>query len=570
MRCAIYARYSSDLQRDSSIDDQIRQCREYARAKGWSVVEQFVRSDRAMSAGSTTGRTSLDQLLKDAERHSRSFDCLLVDDTSRLARNLEDSLRIVKTLEFFGVNFCSVSQNLNSGDKSARSLLTLHGMMDEQFLVGLAEKVHRGQEGQVRKGLQAGGRCYGYRNVPIEDPTRVEKYGRPAVIGVRLEIKDDEAAIVRRIFDSYAAGMGLARIAKMLNSEGVPAPQTPRTRELRAWCISSLHEMLRNERYRGVYVWNRTEKKRSPKTGRKVSRPRPESEWVRADAPGWRIVTDQQWTAVVDRIRSFRDALSSNVVGGMNRTAQSCTYLFSGLLTCSRCNARMVIIGGGKRGYIKYGCPSHRYKGVCNNRLTIRRDRLETQLLDALERKLLRNDMADYLATRFEEEANKRIREWEREDHVSVRAGLIKRRDELKAKERRICDAIAQGNSPESLIAYLKELESEIAQISQRLTTKKPVEARLAPVNMRQFALEKVLHLRDMLHSDNIPAARLVLQKHIGRLIMTPTLKEGKPVYEVSGKVDLAPMGGKGVMEMVAREGLEPPTPAFSGLRSTN
>ena len=228
------------------------------------------------------------------------------------------------------------------------------------------------QEGQGQ-GLQAGGRCYGYRNVPIEDPTRVEKYGRPAVIGVRLEIKDDEAEIVRRIFDSYAAGMGLARIAKMLNGEGVPAPQT--TRERRAWCISSLHEMLRNERYRGVNVWNRTEKKRSPKTGRKVSRRRPESEWVRADAPGWRIVTDQQWSAVVDRIRSFRDALPGSVVGGMNRTTQSCTYLFSGLLTCSHCNARLVIIGGGKRGYIKYGCPSHRYKGsLCRNRLTIRRD----------------------------------------------------------------------------------------------------------------------------------------------------------------------------------------------------
>jgi len=564
MRCAIYARYSSDLQRDSSIDDQIRQCRDYARVKGWSIVEQFVRSDRAISAGSTIGRSSLDQLLKDAEGHTRSFDCLLVDDTSRLARNLEDSLRIVKTLDFFGVKFCSVSQNLNSGDKSSRSLLTLHGMMDEQFLVGLAEKVHRGQEGQVRKGLQAGGRCYGYRNVPIEDPTRVEKYGRPAVIGVRLEIKEDEAEIVRRIFDSYAAGMGLARIAKMLNGEGVPAPQT--TRERRAWCISSLHEMLRNERYRGVNVWNRTEKKRSPKTGRKVSRRRPESEWVRADAPGWRIVTDQQWSAVVDRIRSFRDALPGSVVGGMNRTTQSCTYLFSGLLTCSHCNARLVIIGGGKRGYIKYGCPSHRYKGVCENRLTIRRDRLERQLLDALERKILRNDMADYLVTRFEEQLSKRIRDWEREDHVSARAGLIKRRDELKAKERRICDAIAQGNSPESLIAYLKELETEITQVSRQLETAKPVATTFAGANVRQFALEKVLHLRDMLHSENIPAARLVLQKHIGRLIMTPTLREGKPVYEVSGKVDFAPIGGKDVMEMVAREGLEPPTPAFSGL----
>ncbi len=95
-------------------------------------------------------------------------------------------------------------------------------------------------------------------------------------------------------------------------------------------------------------------------------------------------MTDQQWSAVVDRIHSFRDALSGSVIGGMNRTTQSRAYLFSGLLTCSHCNARMIIIGGGKRGYIKYGCPSHRYKGVCDNRLTIRQDRLERQLLDVL------------------------------------------------------------------------------------------------------------------------------------------------------------------------------------------
>ena len=117
--------------------------------------------------------------------------------------------------------------------------------------------------------------------------------------------------------------------------------------------------------------------------------------------------------------------------------------------------------------------------------------------------------MADYLVTRFEEQLSKRIRDWEREDHVSARAGLIKRRDELKAKERRICDAIAQGNSPESLIAYLKELETEITQVSRQLETAKPVVTTFAGANVRQFALEKVLHLRDMLHSGNIPAARV-------------------------------------------------------------
>ena len=77
-------------------------------------------------------------------------------------------------------------------------------MMDVQYLVGLADEVHRGQEGRVLKGLIPGGRCYGYVNVPIEDPSRQGKYGRPAVSGVRLEIHQEQARVVRRIFEMYA------------------------------------------------------------------------------------------------------------------------------------------------------------------------------------------------------------------------------------------------------------------------------------------------------------------------------------------------------------------------------
>jgi hypothetical protein len=70
-----------------------------------------------------------------------------------------------------------VSQGIDTLDKMARQLVALNGMMDEQFLVGLADKVHRGQEGRVLKGLNPGGKLYGYTNVPILSPTRPGKYG---------------------------------------------------------------------------------------------------------------------------------------------------------------------------------------------------------------------------------------------------------------------------------------------------------------------------------------------------------------------------------------------------------
>jgi len=253
MRCAIYARYSTNMQRAASIEDQIRQCRVYAaQQSGYEIADEFVVFDKALTGATIHGRDSLTSLLEAAKREPRPFDVLLVDDTSRLARNTEDSLRTVAIFKFYGVAVVSVSQGIDSRQRSARQLLTLHAMIDEEYIVGVADKVHRGQEGRVLQGLVSGGRCYGYKNVPIEDPTKTAKYGRPAVIGVRAKIDPEQAAVVVRIFEMCADGMSLAQIAKKLNSEGVLAPQPPRTRKQRAWVTSSIREMLYNERYRGA------------------------------------------------------------------------------------------------------------------------------------------------------------------------------------------------------------------------------------------------------------------------------------------------------------------------------
>jgi len=186
IRCAIYARYSSDLQRDSSIEDQIRKCREYAARQGWLVLDTHIFVDEEISGASVQQRKGLQSLIEAVKGNPKPFDRVLVDDSSRLARNLEDALRIESILRFNSVFVTSVSQGFDSQQKSARQLLTLHGMIDEQFLQGLADKVHRGQEGRVLKGLIAGGRCFGYKNIPIEDLSRPAKYGRPAVTGVKL------------------------------------------------------------------------------------------------------------------------------------------------------------------------------------------------------------------------------------------------------------------------------------------------------------------------------------------------------------------------------------------------
>ena len=164
--------------------------------------------------------------MKTAQTKGRPFNCLLIDDSSRLARNLADTVRTVKILKFVGVEVVSVSQGIDSAQGNAGALFAMHGMMDEEYLTDLGRKVYRGQAGRALHGYTTGGRLYGFNNVPIEDPTRKGKYGRPAVLGVRLDINPEQAAIVVRIYKMYAEGMGQGTISMRLNRR-VSRPQRP-------------------------------------------------------------------------------------------------------------------------------------------------------------------------------------------------------------------------------------------------------------------------------------------------------------------------------------------------------
>jgi hypothetical protein len=153
------------------------------------------------------------------------------------------------------------------------------------YIQELAKKTHRGVEGRALQGFHPGGRCFGYRSIPIEDATRTDSYGRPQILGVKLEVHTQQAAIVRRIFADYGAGDSIKTIAKKLNAEGVTSPAPHSGRRNPSWAPSAISVMLHNERYRGTAVWNRTRKVRDPRTGRRVQRLRQRAEWTVVDAP---------------------------------------------------------------------------------------------------------------------------------------------------------------------------------------------------------------------------------------------------------------------------------------------
>jgi site-specific DNA recombinase len=201
----------------------VRKCREHAKQCGWTVLDSHIYSDEAIS-GATDDRFGLRRMLAAATSKEKRFDVVLVDDTSRVSRTLKDSFTIHDELRFAGVRLVFVSQGIDTDSEQPEVLLATHGIVDSLYLKELGKKVHRCVEGKALSGLHTGGRCFGYRNVPIEDTARVNQHGRPLITGVRLEVREDQASIVRRIFQMYADGSSLQRIAKQLNVEKIVSP----------------------------------------------------------------------------------------------------------------------------------------------------------------------------------------------------------------------------------------------------------------------------------------------------------------------------------------------------------
>jgi site-specific DNA recombinase len=389
-RAAIYTRYSSHMQKQTSTADQIYQCREAAESNGWSVADEHIRSDEERTGQTLFGRDGLAELLEMAKSKPRPFDVVVVDESSRLGRDQADTLNLLKRLRFLGVELYIVSYRLCSNQPYFADMFSHMTRRDEEASVQHSWRVRRGKKGRFREGYHPGGRCYGYTNEPIEDTTRKGVHGRWEVVGCKQRINPEEAEIVRSTFCEYIAGRSTTQVAKALNARGVPPPQGARTRLENSWSKEAVYSILVNERYIGKTYWNRAYQVRDPDTGKMVSRLRPEHEVMYYLNEEIRIISDETFQqAVEQRKRMYRDN-RVQVLGGMSRTQASRTYLLSGLLRCGLCGQNMPVLGSNP---VYYGCKLYRQRGTCSNGVTIRRDVLEQALRDGLTARLSDPDL---------------------------------------------------------------------------------------------------------------------------------------------------------------------------------
>lgn len=276
IRCAIYARYSTDLQSETSAEDQIRECRRRADREGWEVVQVY--SDLAIS-GASNRRPGFIAMLADAD--VRLFDVVLAEALDRLSRNQADIAAAYQRLQFADVAIETLSEG-----RIEELMVGVKGAMSALFLKDHGDKIRRGQRGAIARGRIPGGLCYGYDVVRELDD-------RGQIDAGRRRINPDQAAVVHRILEEYAAGRGPKAIAKGLNAEGIPSP---RGGEWRASAIVGNRArqigILHNPIYVGRYVYNRVTMKRDPESRNRVSRPNASADRQTLELPELRIVDE--------------------------------------------------------------------------------------------------------------------------------------------------------------------------------------------------------------------------------------------------------------------------------------
>jgi site-specific DNA recombinase len=267
----------------------------------------------------------------------------------------------------------------------------------------------------------------------------------------------------------------MKRIAIDLNRDAIASPQ-PREGRSQSWAQSSVRHILLNERYRGVVIWGKTRKLRSPETGKRIYRRKPEPEWRRREVPEQRIVSEELWTRTHERLKLVQDLYGVREGKRRGRAAAS-PYLFTGLLFCSECGGSITIVSGRcrKREDSRYGCSMHAQRGdaVCTNSLLIRRLDLERQLLGGLQERVLHPDVIAYTLKRFEEELEKAL--------IARRQDFAELRRQETELERNIANqlrGLSDGYS-RLITEEIARLEYRLASVRDRLGSSEPHAARL-------------------------------------------------------------------------------------------
>ena len=402
-RCAIYARYSTDKQDVQSIETQLMMCRREVMRAGWQEVLCF--TDAAESAA-TMHRPGMKALL--AAVTAGGVDIVYADAMDRLSRSQADIATLFDRLRFRGILLATRKE----GIVTPLHIGMIGSTINAEQLSATSDKTRDALVRRHAMGKNPGGSAYGYEK-------RIEHDGNGERIRGLQQIVPNEAAVVVRIFEDYAAGLSPIAITRRLNADSVPSPRSGKASrhplgKAAAWTPNTLTGnaargtgILNNPLYVGRRPYGKQTYRKNPETGKRHAFINPEDK--RSDdveSPALGIVPLELW----DKAK-FRQATLSR--GPKPRTdvtslpffaQQRPRYLLTGKMTCGSCGASYA-----KSGKTRFGCQGAAKKGPtwCDNRLTIRQDELDTRVLAGLSSEMLRDDVVAAFLSEYEAETRR-------------------------------------------------------------------------------------------------------------------------------------------------------------------
>lgn len=351
-KCYTYLRVSTEKQVDGySIDAQRKNVQKLADLKDFDIVEEYV--DAGFSGADVQNRPGFTQMMKDIQSEKDGIKYVLSFKLSRLGRNAIDTLESLRKMQEHGVNILTDDGAVDSSSAYGNFFILIMSGFAEMERENILAQTFAGRVEKARQGRHNGGQApYGYRIRPATNKN--EK-------GI-LEINEDEAPLIRLIFDRYVNHeQGDGKVAEYLVTHGY----TKLTRENGKLVFvdeSFVGHVIRNETYCGMMVYGKRKNVKDPKTGKVSPKMRDKSEWYRAEGLHEAIISKE----LFDKAQAIRKKNTHNQpkVYDPNHAA-----VFSGILVCPECGAPMHGVGGmgkvkldGKHGggQYYYTCSNHR------------------------------------------------------------------------------------------------------------------------------------------------------------------------------------------------------------------
>lgn len=479
VRAVVYARFSSDNQREESIDAQLRAIREYAKRNDVIIVGEYI--DKAKSA-TTDNRPEFLKMISDSKEEN--FDIVLVHKLDRFARNRHDSIGYRMELKRHGVSLISVLEYLDDESPESLILESVLEAMAEYYSKNLAREVNKGMKENALKGLHTGGiPPLGY---DVDPKTK------------KLIINEKEAIAVKFIFKLFNEGYGYDKIIRELNLQGY------KTKAGGSFGHNSLQNIVRNEKYTGVYIFNKlvsknVDGKRNGNAYKDIE------EIIRVEGVVPEIISKEEFEIAQKKINSRKKLRAANNAKEV--------YLLSGKIFCGECGGAFVgsrkHSGRNKTLHVSYRCGTRKNKHGCTNK-DIRREYIEAFVLDMLAQYIFNNKLIPKLVAEYGKY------------QLSKNSEVIRKRDGFKKRISEITKEIdnllvlASKVASESLAQKLSGLETEKIQVEAEYN-KICTESEMHEITTEKLT-DSFMQARKLLAAGKLPTTKKLIELYVDRV----------------------------------------------------